>query len=168
VIRARIFLVALLLSGAACVLHARPAVAQAYVPASSLHPVILSEHYLDYPRLLLVAPRGYGLVASPASAEDERMAAYRDFEVTLGKRTRGVVGGSPSSEEGRRAKRRLLASIGNALDGVPGASIVRAGGRLWRQLEEKTDLDLDGYRVRLKVDEAVEGRLALKVQKRLR
>ncbi|MBA2565128.1 MAG: hypothetical protein H0V09_06855, partial [Gemmatimonadetes bacterium] len=48
------------------------------------------------------------------------------------------------------------------------AGVVREGERLWRCIEDKTDFQLEGYRLRFRMDEAVEGKLALKVQKHLR
>lgn len=147
---------------------AAAAAAQAHLPASSPHPVILVDAYLDYANLLLTPPRSFDLLASSARSERAgRLAAFRDFERGLRLRTAGVVGEPSSTEERRAAKRRVLTHLGNRLEGSPAASIVRHGRVVWQRIEDSTNFDIHGYRVRLRVGEAVEGKLALKVQKRL-
>ncbi len=145
-----------------------PAAAQAqgYFPASSPHPVLLVDAYLDVPALLLTPPRGYDLAGSEPSERDARMEAYREFERALRDRTGRL--GSGSRDERSGARSQLLSDLGQRLESLPGAQLISHGRALWERVERTTDFDLEGYRVRLLVDEAVEGKLALKVQKRLR
>jgi hypothetical protein len=159
-----------LLAGCAALLAVtRPAPAQTYVPTSSLPPVILLDAYIDYPALLLTLPSGFDLLSpSRRSRGEGRMHAYRDFQRALQLRTAGVVG-MPASREARgRARREMLAAVGQHLAELPGAAMFRQGRFVWQRIEDSTDFDVEGFRVRLRMDEAVEGKLALKVQKQLR
>jgi hypothetical protein len=151
--------------------------AQAYVPAASLHPLIF-EAYVGYQGLLLSAPRVEGLLSSQTtvdgqlssefpSQEVRRLAAYGDFRRSLRNRCKGVVEDGASREQRRQEKQRLMAGIGKRLSGFPGASLVQQGGVLLRRIEDSTHLPLEGFRLSMRVDEAVEGKLALKVQKNL-
>ena len=107
-------------------------------------------------------------MAAARSPEAGRMTAYRQYEREMRWRTSRIVGGGQSVDDRRRAKRKLLDDVGRRLQHLPGAGLVRQGERLWRTVDSATDFAFDGYRVRLRVDEAVEGKLALKIQKKFR
>lgn len=145
-----------------------PAAAQAFVPASSAHPAILFDIYLNYPKLLLTPPRSLDLASASVSDEAVRTAAYLDFQRDLRERTRGIVGTAPGSEQRRQFKRKVLSAIGDRLTALPGGFLVREGRALWERVDRATNLNLDGYRLRLRVDEAAEGKFALGVRKQLR
>jgi hypothetical protein len=143
---------------------------QAYVPAAAPHPMILVGAYLDYSDLLLTPPSAFDLLKpAPASSSEARMIAYRAFESSLRQRTAHIASlRSRSSSESRAAKRRILSSIGHKIESLPGGVLFAYGRRIADQVHDVTHFEVDGYRLRLEVDEAVEGKLAIKVQKKLR
>lgn len=145
--------------------------AQVYVPASSFHPLVLAEVDLDYPGLLLRMPASLDLLsASPSRDRADRSAAYADFERALRLRTEGIVRGSAPRASGdvrREQTRQALDRLGGKLEGWPGAALFQRGRSVWRRVEEATDFEVQGYRVRLRMGEAVEGKLAVKVHKSL-
>lgn len=97
------------------------------------------------------------------------MIAYRTFESALQKRTTGVVAASSwSSAQRREAKRKILADVGEAIESLPGGAVVTCGRRVWEHLQDSTDFEIEGYRLRFQMDDAVQGKLAIKMQKRLR
>jgi hypothetical protein len=149
---------------------ARTASAQAYVPAAAPHPMILVGAYLDYSNLLLTPPRAYDLLEpAPVSSPEARMIAYRAFESSLRARTGRIATlRGRSTPESREAKRRILTNVGQTIESLPGGVLVTYGSRIWEQVQDATKLEVDGYRLRLQVDDAVQGKLAIKVQKRLR
>ena len=143
--------------------------AQAQAQMSALHPIIMLDAYLDYAGLLLTPPQAFDLLSTTArSPVDLRLAAHREFEQALRERTQGVVGMTPSRKERARAGKEMLAKLGERFEDLPGISLLRQGREVWERIETSTDFDVDGFRVRLRMDEAVEGKVALKVQKQLR
>lgn len=167
-----------------------PAGAQVAAPAGALHPVLLLEGYVDTSALLLTPPSSLDLIsaiAAPPSATspfeslrdvDRRVAstalrlgqmgAYQDFERNLGLRAGSVARAGASAAERSRAKRAVLTGVSERLERLPGAALVRYGRDAWRRIEDSTNFEVEGYRIRLRLGEALEGKLALKVQKDLR
>ncbi len=149
--------------------NAGTASAQAYVPAAAPHPMILVGAYLDYSDMLLTLPRAYRLLEpTPTSSPEARMMAYRAFESSLRERTAGIVAtSSQSTVESKAAKHWVLSDLGDTIASLPGGALVTYGRRIWEQVQDTTNLEVDGYRLRVQVDDAVQGKLAIKVQKRL-
>jgi hypothetical protein len=148
----------------------RAGVSQAYVPAAAPHPMILVGASLDYADLLLTPPQAFDLLEpAPASSSEARMIAYRAFESALLARTARIATlRSRSTPESREAKRRILTNIGETIESLPGGVVVAYGRRILDQVHDLTNVEVEGYRLRLQVDDAVEGKLAIKVQKKLR
>jgi hypothetical protein len=142
---------------------------QTYVPAAAPHPMILVGAYLNYSNMLLTPPRAYDLLQpAPTSSPEARMIAYRAFESSLRERTTGIVATrSRSTAESREAKRRILSNLGDTIESLPGGVLLTYGRRIWEQVQDTTNLDVEGYRLRVQVDDAIQGKLAIKVQKRL-
>jgi hypothetical protein len=140
--------------------------AQAYVSASSVHPVILLDAYMDYSALLLTPASRFKLSTPWPARVDTRMAAYRDFERSLSQRTAGIVGRSSSSAARSEGKDPAQAGSGKNAR-IEGASLLYRGQAFYQSLKEATRFDLSGYRFRVRLGEALDGRLALRIQKNL-
>lgn len=143
--------------------------AQAFVPSAASHPMLLLGASLDYPDLLLTPPRAHGFldVAAPLSRDGE-MAAYRAFEIALRERTAGIASPAGPSKARKEAGRKLLADLSDEIASWPGGSVLMYGKQIWERVQDTTRFEIDGYRLRLQVDDAVDGKLAIKVQKRFR
>jgi hypothetical protein len=147
---------------------AQRAAAQTPGSPALAEPAMLVGASVDYPALLLLPPRGYGLMERAAEgARDGRMVAYHEFQASLSTYAARAASATGSSAERRAAKKKILSDIGERIESLPGGAVLRYGQALWDRVQDTTNLNLEGYRFRLQVDDAAQGKLALKVQKRL-
>jgi hypothetical protein len=61
-----------------------------------------------------------------------------------------------------------MADLSDEIASWPGGSVVMYGKQIWERVQDTTRFEIDGYRLRLQVDDAIDGKLAIKVQKRFR
>jgi hypothetical protein len=148
-----------------------PADAQAGRGSAALAPpAVLPEDVLRPPLVRAVSrvfrPAGDARLARDRAANPS-LAAYAAYRDGMQDRARDLGRGPLAPSGPRRAEADRASRLDLLLTDLPGGELLQRGRSLLRQLDASTRLGLEGYRVQLRVGDALDGRLAIQAQKRL-
>jgi hypothetical protein len=132
-------------------------------------PAVLPDEVLR-PPLVRALSRVFHPAGDPrfvSSAARSSLAAYAAYRDALRERARDVGRGPFAARRAPAPGSGGASGLDDLLTDLPGGELVQHGRTLLRRLDASTRLGLEGYRLQLRVGDALDGRLSIRAEKRL-